>query len=766
MNLNLIPAPPLKPLSIAALLCFLVWAQPTATGQTTTQPLAGQSTTKCPGIDNTKTFINSLYQDVLGRDLDRQGFRFWMDKILACAPNDANCVNFHRSNTALAFLLSGEFYAKTNINMNDNGEFVRTTYRRLLKREATPAELDSHISQLNSNGDKRLVIATVIASNEYRSRCFPSTQSVILSGWGATQGHTAPTAFDVESNWREMEQVSFLDGLAINLTNNSNHLRTNAVMSRAAMNGTDRSPAPESYGLIAEKIKTATDNWKVNQTLTENFLWLKLNAYYTPDFSWEENALWAQINANATAAAKISKDANLKGMFFDPEDYGCCHADGSRYSGVNVWGMNLLSTTSSNTIRIRGRNFMTSILSVYPDITIMTTGAQSLIEANGTDKYGLAVPFFNGMLEVIREKQHEQLNDGKPGARYFNDGLEMFGKKGINEPTSQYYWSSGFQCANSAGEYIGAPQYPNFTCVGSQYKLGGGAWYWSAWLSDGLWEYHRHNYARYALGAPSLWLDASRVWDAEPASDGTFPRHFYSPDDVVTHMTNALKVSDRYAWIYAERPLFFRAPATDPNPNPAPVPNVHQYYLDAFQKAKSKAEAELTPVSSASARAVFVKTDSTTKGNWINKYGATGYATTGWDVSLPPYVQLSMPNIGVHGWDDDMDVRSLQRPGTTYRTPRSWYSILDGLTTDFYINFTDGNQHQVAFYCMGKVVPQWNTQEIIEIRDRETDALLSRATAANFNDGKYLVWNIKGNVHVRVVLSNGYRPLINGIFID
>ena len=108
--------------------------------------------------------------------------------------------------------------------------------------------------------------------------------------------------------------------------------------------------------------------------------------------------------------------------------------------------------------------------------------------------------------------------------------------------------------------------------------------------------------------------------------------------------------------------------------------------------------------------------------------------------------------------------RYLQKAGESKeRTVQSWHAPEQ---FEIEIDITDGKEHQVALYCMS-----WNpaTQLAVEVQDADTKAVLDNQAVKKFVDGKYLVWNVKGQVIVRVTCSNqdeGNAALASGLFID
>ena len=160
------------------------------------------------------------------------------------------------------------------------------------------------------------------------------------------------------------------------------------------------------------------------------------------------------------------------------------------------------------------------------------------------------------------------------------------------------------------------------------------------------------------------------------------------------------------------------------------------------------------------ATASFVRTDTTTKGNWRTAYGGEGFAVVGDTTNYPPYAQVVTTGNGSYVWDTSpTDVRALQRAVGSGRVAATW--VADN-TFDIDVNVTDGQVHQVAIYCM-----DWDSTERvqrIDVLNAITGAVLDTRTINGFNGGQYLVWNVSGGVTLRVTRVGPYNAIVEGIF--
>ena len=158
--------------------------------------------------------------------------------------------------------------------------------------------------------------------------------------------------------------------------------------------------------------------------------------------------------------------------------------------------------------------------------------------------------------------------------------------------------------------------------------------------------------------------------------------------------------------------------------------------------------------------AVFITTDSATQGTWQGVYGADGYSLANGPASLPAYAAVTLSGQAPFTWvAATADVRALQRPGLTDRFAATWFSVT---TFNIDVNLTDGLTHQVATYGL-----DWDSTrraQRIDVLDAVSGAVLDTRTLTAFNAGKYLVWNLRGHVTLRVTRTAGDTSAISGLF--
>ena len=166
-----------------------------------------------------------------------------------------------------------------------------------------------------------------------------------------------------------------------------------------------------------------------------------------------------------------------------------------------------------------------------------------------------------------------------------------------------------------------------------------------------------------------------------------------------------------------------------------------------------------TPVTAAG---TFVRTDTTTKGNWRGVYGANGYTVIGDSQVVPPYGGATPSGHTEYIWTTTTsETRALQNNTGTDRVVAAWYAA-NSFNLDF--NFTDTNTHRVSLYFM-----DWDNagrSERVEVIDPSNNAILATTDVSNFAQGKYLTWDLRGKVRLRVNRIVGDNALIEGLFFD
>jgi probable HAF family extracellular repeat protein len=163
--------------------------------------------------------------------------------------------------------------------------------------------------------------------------------------------------------------------------------------------------------------------------------------------------------------------------------------------------------------------------------------------------------------------------------------------------------------------------------------------------------------------------------------------------------------------------------------------------------------------------AVPQRVDTTTHDTWKNSYGASGYSIFQERTSLPSYASVLVSDASNYTWaGSTTGVRGLQKSttGAADRIAATYYS-----STSFTIQVgvKDGRSHQIAVYAL-----DWDgnnsRREQIDVIDSVTGRVLSSQIVSAFSGGQYIVWNISGNVKIRVTKLAGANAVLSGLFFN
>jgi hypothetical protein len=157
--------------------------------------------------------------------------------------------------------------------------------------------------------------------------------------------------------------------------------------------------------------------------------------------------------------------------------------------------------------------------------------------------------------------------------------------------------------------------------------------------------------------------------------------------------------------------------------------------------------------------ATFVKADTTTHGTWAS-YGIDGYSIPQETTSLPSYATVTGNSPYLYTWAaNTTDPRGLTvSPTSTLRAATCWFG--SGWNTN--ISITDGATHELAIYLV-----DWDSgsrAETVQILNTATSAVLNTQSVTSFVGGEYLVWNVSGNVTIRIIQVAGPNAVMSGIF--
>ncbi len=163
--------------------------------------------------------------------------------------------------------------------------------------------------------------------------------------------------------------------------------------------------------------------------------------------------------------------------------------------------------------------------------------------------------------------------------------------------------------------------------------------------------------------------------------------------------------------------------------------------------------------------ATFVKTDITTKGNWVGTYGQNGalIANDG-SVALPPYASVTTAAPQYTWLASTTDVRALYTSSAaSSRMASTYYSAGNsGASFTLDVNLTDGNAHQVALYSLD--LENAGRSQTISILKASDGSVLDTRSLSGFGGGAYLVWNLTGHVIISVSNGGGLNAVVSGLF--
>ena len=166
----------------------------------------------------------------------------------------------------------------------------------------------------------------------------------------------------------------------------------------------------------------------------------------------------------------------------------------------------------------------------------------------------------------------------------------------------------------------------------------------------------------------------------------------------------------------------------------------------------------------ATVAATFTTADTTTHGNWQGVYGRNGYLLADDAQQLPVTIQVTLSGQSGYIWAaSSADSRALQKASTPGdRIAACWYA---STSYTIAVDLTDGQPHQMALYLLDW--DQASRVENVTILDAATGAVLDTRSISAFVNGEYLVWQVRGNVVVRVTNEPGsVNAVVSGLFFS
>ena len=267
------------------------------------------------------------------------------------------------------------------------------------------------------------------------------------------------------------------------------------------------------------------------RTFTDSFIQMAAQCGPLGAPGWWDDAAWEAITSNMTLAARIAKECSLRGIMLDVEQYGAAespykyrfnypyaHAeekkllDSGQIDRAHTWAEFTMAA------RQRGRQIMSAMCAVYPDITLTSiAGLHELakrrigdgrgfcpgekLEGLASSDYGLLAPFADGLL------------DGAGPEATIVDGLEG---------TYAFTLNKRFRQARADVE--------------------------NAFDVSAVPELYRKR-INVAFGLMADFDFRSRGWHSDPQN---LARNHFTPVDFGNALYFAMLNSDRYVWVYSE----------------------------------------------------------------------------------------------------------------------------------------------------------------------------------------------------------------------
>ena len=164
----------------------------------------------------------------------------------------------------------------------------------------------------------------------------------------------------------------------------------------------------------------------------------------------------------------------------------------------------------------------------------------------------------------------------------------------------------------------------------------------------------------------------------------------------------------------------------------------------------------------------FVGLDTAKQGNWKGTFGADGFSIaqdpSASNPSIPSYAQVTFTGDLAATWTTDTtNPTALQQgdPGTSNRVAGLWYT-----DTSFRIDLklNGAATRQVALYAL-----DWDNAgrtETIQVISNSSGTILDTQSLSNFQSGKYLVWNVSGDVSFVVTNTGPSNAVLSGLFLS
>jgi hypothetical protein len=242
---------------------------------------------------------------------------------------------------------------------------------------------------------------------------------------------------------------------------------------------------------------------------------------------WFDDAAWKIVAENFGVAAQLAREGGCRGFMFDSEQYQAWLFD---YRQQSQRGKKSFAEYEAK-VRQRGREWMQAVAGHYPQITILVTFGYAVTRPGPGEKdrsesdYGLWADFLDGMLSACaRDTQIVDAFENSYGfrrAEQFERAYRLIKEKGAE------------------------------------------------------WTGEKEAYRRHVAAGFGIWMD--RDWNKYGWNAVDFSKNYFKPEQFGESMRIALRLTDRYVWIYTEKPRWW----TNEKLPPA--------YIQALEAARKKA---------------------------------------------------------------------------------------------------------------------------------------------------------------------------------
>lgn len=186
----------------------------------------------------------------------------------------------------------------------------------------------------------------------------------------------------------------------------------------------------------------------------------------------------------------------------------------------------------------------------------------------------------------------------------------------------------------------------------------------------------------------------------------------------------------------------------------------YTYRVSSFQGSFSSEYSDA--VTAATTLLQVVRTDYESQGTWKRRYGAEGFHVAGTPPRPPLSISYNLQPSSLFVWKDATDEsRGLQHPSNATRIAACW-SAADKLILK--ISCNDQLTHRLALYFL-----DWDKQgraQEVEIFDSDGGRRLDAQTLSEFQNGKYMIWEITGQVTIHISRRTGPNVVLSGLFFD